>query len=102
MVHQNPQFHLAPPNSEALGGAIVIPRFSNNLFSGWSHCQGCGGGCSTKALLCIGKGLETILQVDLPLHEPKVKILEHVAIAQYRWKCEYRAPLGCAGQRQEA
>jgi len=75
-VHQNPQLHLAPPNSKALGGVIVIPRFSDNLFSDRGCWWGCGRGRGTKTLLRIGKGLETILQVDLALRELKEKILE--------------------------
>ena len=74
LVHEDPQLHLAPPNSERLGGAIVIPRFSDNLFS--TSCFALGGG--TETLLRIGKGLDTVLQVDLPLRELKEKILNCV------------------------
>ena len=37
-------------------------------------------GRGTKALLHIGKGLETILQVNLALHELKEKILEGILL----------------------
>jgi len=74
LVHEDPQFHLAPPNSEHLGGAIVVPRFSDNLFS--TSCFGLRGGSET--LLCIGKGLDTVLQVDLTLCELKEKVLNCV------------------------
>ena len=80
LVHHDPQLHLAPPNSEGLGGAIVIPRFSNNLFRGARRRCGCPGGFGSKALLCIGKGLDTVLQVDLPLRKLKENILEGILV----------------------
>jgi len=74
LVDEDPQFHLAPPNSEGLGGAIVVPRFSDNLFS--TLCFGLCGGSETLLRIC--KGLDTVLQVDLALRELKEKVLNCV------------------------
>jgi len=74
LVHEDPQFYLAPPNSECLGGAIIVPRFSDNLFG--TSCFSLHGGSET--LLCICEGLDTVLQVNLALCKLKEKVLNCV------------------------